>query len=305
MKKTFSIMVTLVLVIALISGCSNAGTAGKPVVSASQVSGPQEKIVFSGSSIEASSEGVMIDGTTVTVVTPGSYILSGALEAGRVVVDCDGDVTLILSGVSITSDDGPAIDIRDANKVTLTLMEQTENAVTDSQTYSSAANGQDAAIFSKADLVINGAGSLMVRANHNDGIASRDTLLIENGDITVNAKKHGIKGKDYLLVTGGQITVAAGGDGIKATNTDQVELGYVKIQGGRLSLEALDDGISAVSHVTIIDGDISIVSENNGIKSENTVDIQSGMVSITYGDDDFVCVSKSISGQAQVTLQQS
>ena len=38
--------------------------------------------------------------------------------------------------------------------------------------------------FSKSDLVIRGSGSLTVNANFKNGIASKDSLTIENGVIT-------------------------------------------------------------------------------------------------------------------------
>ena len=47
----------------------------------------------------------------------------------------------------------------------------------------------NAAIFSKADLTIYGGGSLTVTGNFNDGIASKDGLIIASGTIAVTVRR--------------------------------------------------------------------------------------------------------------------
>lgn len=67
------------------------------------------------------------------------------------------------------------------------------------------------ALWPADDMTIAGTGSLIVTGRSNDGIASKDGLVIEVGGITVDAVDDGIRGKDYLVVEGGTITVSAGG----------------------------------------------------------------------------------------------
>lgn len=260
-------------------------------------------ITFEENQVTSNSADVTIEGTTATITASGSYTLSGTCDQGKLVIDADGKVTLVLDTLTLASADGPVIDIRDAKEVTISLPADTHSTLTDAAQYTSAADGQDAAIFSKADLIINGEGALTVNGQYNDGIASRDTLLIEGGDITVHAKNHGIKGKDYLIITGGVIRVDAGGDGLKATNEDQATLGYVQIDGGTLQVTAQDDGISAVSQLTVHGGDISIDTANNGMKSEGGLTITAGKIYIRTADDDFVSEAQSISDAADVTVE--
>lgn len=259
-------------------------------------------IAFEGQTITAEGSSVSIAGTTATITEPGTYTLSGTLEGGEIIINCSGKLTLILENANITSNTGPAIDVQAAGQVILTLASGTQNTVTDAATYTNNAGGQDAAIFSRADMVITGDGTLSVNALHNDGIASRDTLLIEGGTISVNATNHGIKGKDYLMITGGTVTINAGGDAIKATNDTQSDMGYASISGGTLSLTAKDDGISAVTTITIATAEITINSENIGMKSSGDINILSGNITINYGDDDFICQTKEIAPEASVTL---
>lgn len=246
------------------------------------------------------------EGSGAILSAAGTYTLSGILTNGQILVDSPqgGKITLILNGVDISCSDSAPIYIRKAGSVILTLAEGTANTLSDGTAYAYAGEDTepDAAIFSKADMVINGTGSLSVQANYNDGITSRDTLRIDGGNIGITAKNHGIKGKDYLMVNGGGIEVRAGGDGIKATNNTQAALGYVEVNGGELAITAADDGISAVSLVKITGGAVRIDTQNNGIKSEQAIDLQGGSIDIKTEDDDLVCQERSISASASLTV---
>ncbi len=48
-------------------------------------------------------------------------------------------------------------------------------------------------------------------ARFEDGIASKDGLVIAGGTITVTAPDEGIRGKDYLVIRGGTSDITAGG----------------------------------------------------------------------------------------------
>lgn len=246
----------------------------------------------------------MIDGTTATIKSSGGYTITGVCDQGQLVINTRGKVTLTLENLTLTSVDGPAIDILAAKEATLFLPSGSESTLTDASQYANVSDGQDAAIFSKADLIISGEGSLTVNGQYNDGIASRDTLLIKGGNITVNARNHGIKGKDYLIIQGGMINVMAGGDGLKATNSDQAALGYVQIEAGALYITVQDDGVFAVSQITVNGGDINIDTGNNGMKSEGALTITAGRIHIITDDDDFVSRTEFISPDADVIVEE-
>ncbi len=160
---------------------------------------------------------VEIDGDIITITQAGTYEVSGTLTDGQIVIDTkdDSKVQLVLSGVDITNSTNSPIYVKKAKDYAMiTLKEGTFNTLTDSETYvlPESTDGEevedlDATIYSKDDLVINGTGSLTVNANYNDGVKSNDTLLIENGNITVNAIQDAIYGKDSLTVNGGNIDI--------------------------------------------------------------------------------------------------
>ena len=95
------------------------------------------KINLMGDYIEASSNNIKIDGTDVTILGGGVYVLSGTLNDGTVIVDSEdgAEVRLILNGVSITSSDFSAINIRQSAKTVISLAEGTENVLTDGSVY--------------------------------------------------------------------------------------------------------------------------------------------------------------------------
>jgi hypothetical protein len=231
------------------------------------------------------SEGVSVDGDTVTITAAGTYRISGSLSDGQLVVDTDSDevVRLVLDGVSITSSTGAAVSVVDAEKVVVILASGSRNTLTDAATYvfpTADVDEPNAALFSAANLTIAGDGALTVIGDYNDGIASKDGLVIAGGTITVTAVDDGIRGKDYLVVQGGTIAVTAGGDALKADNAEDASLGYVAILDGTLDLTADTDAIDAVSLASVAGGTLSITAGDDGIHSDADLEIAGGTIDI-------------------------
>jgi spore coat protein CotH len=236
-----------------------------------------KKIVISGS-------GAAVRGNTVKISKGGDYEISGTLDDGQVIVDADdADVNLILKGANLTYSTGAPVYIIDAEKTIITLSEGTENYITDGSMYlfeDSNSDEPDAAIFSKDDLVIDGKGTLSVKANYKNGITSKDALTISNGGIIVNAVNDGIRGRDSIVVAGGTITIVAGGDGMQSNNDEDTTLGYISIEGGILNITATGDGIQAQTNVDISGGDLTISTgggSTNGSYRSGGNDLFGGM----------------------------
>ena len=186
----------------------------------------------------------------MTITSGGSYDLSGEYES--ITVNTNEEVTLNLDGVEITNSNGPGINVVEADSVTITL--SGINKITSTTT-----EDLDGAIYSKADLVFSGTGSLEVKSNY-DGIISKDTLTIKNGTYTINSDDDGIRGKDSVEISDGTFTINAGGDGIKLTNEDDEKLGYISIAAGNYNITAKNDGIKAITNLTIDGGNFDITS---------------------------------------------
>ena len=138
-------------------------------------------IKLSDDSTTCDSDAVQISGNTVTIIDEGTYILSGTLTDGMVIVDAEDTdkVQLVLDGVDITSAESAAIYVREADKVFITTASDSQNTLTNGGTYTAIDdNNIDAAIFSKSDLTLNGAGSLTITAKAGHGVVSLSLIHI-------------------------------------------------------------------------------------------------------------------------------
>lgn len=233
-------------------------------------------IALSASGASVNGSGATAEVGVVTIAQAGTYVVSGTSSDGQLVVEAPEDavVHLVLNGANITKKDGPGIYVKEADKTVVTLQEGTENAVTDGETYADTSEeAPTAAIFSKGDLTINGAGKLTVQGNANDGITSKDDLKIMSGTIDVKAADDGMIGRDLFAVKDGAITIEAGGDGIKSTNDDtdkDKDKGYVAIVGGTFKIASGNDGIQAATSLLIAGGTFDIVTGGGSAASTKT-----------------------------------
>ncbi len=258
-------------------------------------------IYLDGDSISVTGYGATVSGSQVTITAAGAYSISGSLDNGQIIVD-SGDydtVRLILNGADISCSSSAPVFIKNAEKTIIDLAANTENYVSDGRTEISEYTDGDepnAVIFSKDDLTIYGDGALTVNGNYNDGIASKDGLVIAGGTIEVNAVDDGIRGKNYIVIQDGDITVNAGGDGLKSDNDSDTTLGYISIESGIIDIVASGDAIQAKTSIYITDGEIAIdsgggsgsdIDESNsakGIKANISVIIDGGNCEIDSAD---------------------
>ena len=215
-----------------------------------------------GDTCTISGKGAQLSGSTLTITSEGVYLLSGEFRMHILVAASDKDkVQLVLNEATISSPAGPAIQVDSADKVFITAVPGTKNAISDS-TSADAAVSADAAIFSRADLCLNGAGSLTVYGNHKHGIVSKDDLVIANTTLTVSAASTALEGKDCILMTGATVSLTAGSNGLRSDNAEDESRGYIYISDSCLAITAGTDGIQAESllrmdntTMTILTGD--------------------------------------------------
>ena len=227
-----------------------------------------------GSSCDNTS--VAIDGQTITITEEGTYLLSGSLSNGSVVVATDENVKvrLILNGVVINNDSSAAVYVQSADKVFITLAPDSENKLSNGGTYEAVDdNNIDSVIFSKSDLTLNGSGSLTITAKAGHGIVSKDDLVITGGTYAITAASQGLSGKDSIRILDGDFTITSGKDALHSENEDNAEKGFVYIAGGNFNLTASGDGISASGNMTLLDG---MYTMTTGGGSENGKDHQEG-----------------------------
>ncbi|MEZ5126618.1 MAG: carbohydrate-binding domain-containing protein [Thermoleophilia bacterium] len=240
------------------------------------------------SATSQTNNGVTVEGTTITISAPGTYRLSGTLDGGQVLVDSPGEgkVRLILDDASITSSDSPALEIAAADELVLVLAAGSSNVLADAAGYSTSTSGDApvAALSSMADLTIAGDGSLSVTGNANDGIASKDGLVILSGDVSVTAVDDGIRGKDYLRIEGGTVTVDAADDALKSDNEEDASVGYIAFLGGEVTLSAGDDGAHAEGGLVMGDATVTVLESTEGLEA-TAMTLAGGTIDVTASDD--------------------
>jgi hypothetical protein len=216
-------------------------------------------IKLNGTSAGLTGAGAEIGGSKITITATGVYVISGKLDNGQIIVDVKdkGIVRLVLNSMEINCADNSPIYVKNAQKTIISLQAGTQNTVTDGTSYAKDEES-DSAIFSKDNLTINGTGTLIVNANYNNGIASKDDLKITGGNINITSKDDGLVGRDAVLVKEGSITVKAGGDGIKSTNDTDSKKGFVSIEGGTFNLTTGTDGLQAKTSMLITGGNFNI-----------------------------------------------
>lgn len=219
--------------------------------------GKSVRIRFDGNTATASSDSVNINGSTVTITGEETYIFSGSLDHGKVIVDAGkkDKLQLVLEGVTVNSDT-IALEILEADKVFITLAEGTQNQLTASE----------AAVYSKQDLTFNGSGSLTVTSTASHGITCKDDLVFTGGSYQIQSASHGLDANDSIRITGNTAMILdAGKDGIHCENQDDSEQGFVYVEQGNLKITAQGDGISAGAYAHISDGSFEITAGGGSV----------------------------------------
>lgn len=214
----------------------------------------------------------------VLIDRSGTYILSGTLSDGQIVVTLDKTekAHLILEGVDVSNSDGPALHITSCDKVILTLADGTVNRFADGASY--ADDSATGCIYSKDDLTINGSGTLEVTGNCKNGIAAKNKLKIVGGTIRVSAVTNGLKGKDSVAISGGELVITAGKDGIKSDNIEEAGKGVVAISGGSIDITAADDGIQGEGGIYISGGSVSASVGDKLINTDGVCEVDESCV---------------------------
>ena len=252
-------------------------------------------ITLNGDSATSSdSAGVTVEDGTVTITAEGTYIISGTLSDGQIVVDAGDEdkIQLVLRDCDITSSDSAPIYVKNADKVFITLDAGSENTLMNVGAFEADGDTNiDGVIFSKDDLTINGLGGLTINTSDGNGIVCKDELVVTGGSLLIDCSKSAIEANDSIVVTDGSIIVTSCNDGLHAENDDDDTLGFIVISGGTFDITAADDGIHAVSTITIEDGNITVTAAE---AIEGTcVTINGGTLSLTASDDGINAAQKS------------
>lgn len=246
------------------------------------------RIALSEAGASVSGDNATASGSTVTIAAAGTYVITGSSSNGQIVIDApdDAKVQIVLDGVALSNDSGPCIYASNADKLFVTLAEDTANTLSDgsSWTLSGSEDEPDATVFCTCDLTVNGSGTLNVDATTHHGIHSTDDLVIAGGSLDVNAANDGLVGKDSVKIGGASVHVTAQDDGVKASNDDE-DKGFVLISGGDVDIDAQDDGIKATRLIKTSGGTVTVDSQDDALHSDADLWLDGGTLTISAADD--------------------
>ena len=266
-------------------------------------------VVFSESAVTVSDgSGLSIDGTSLTIEQSGTYVLSGTCSDGSVRVKKGvTGVTLVLSGLDLTSSTTASITCGKSSGVTILAAEGTENALTDAaanngDNYPDNADAENAVIKCKdgSQVTIGGTGTLTVTANGKNGIKSGATtdeegtawLVIEDLTLTINAPVNdAVNAEASLTVKSGTITIDAGDDALHADYA--LAIGESGTAGPTITINSCYEGLAG-ANLLVASGAITIYSEDDCLNAANsdltgydfTMDITGGTIWAYAASDD-------------------
>lgn len=205
--------------------------------------------------------------SNVTISEAGEYVLTGSFK-NSVVVNSDGDVTLILNGVTIESTNTAAIANGGTNALTIKLADNTVNNLSDG-----GSSEFDGCIFSYGKLTIEGNGTLNINGKQEDGegIATKSCdLIINSGTINVVSNDDGLNAGGSggsITINGGTVYIKASGDGIDSNGSLTINGGTVYTIG---SAQGGDAGIDTDGGYTFNGGDVIAIGSDMLEKPESS-----------------------------------
>lgn len=251
------------------------------------------KIALKQQESEITGAGAKSDGQKVTVTKGGTYLVSGTLEEGQILIDAGekDTVILLMQDVGLTNSAGPVIQADRVGHLSIQLEKDSENMFQSGEEIevTKAEADEDAtgaAIYSHGDLSVTGEGSCRILGYLNNGIQAKGNLLVHSGELTIEAHNHAVKGKDSVEAAGGKVSILSGGDGIKSDNTAGGEYGNILITAGDFSISSGDDGIHADEGLSVSGGTIKVIKSYEGLEG-NQITIDKADIEVTAADDGF------------------
>ncbi len=192
--------------------------------------------------------------TDILINTEGTYMFQGNFTHSIIVEAENQDVELILDNIEITNDQTAAIIGLAADQITINLADDSYNKLTDGGN-----SEYDGCIFSNAELIFTGNGTLEVNGlqNAGEGIATEaQNITFNDGTYIITSNDDGINaGGDGATITinDGTFYIDASGDGIDSNKDAVINGGTVFVIGSDVGGDA---GIDTDAGYTINGGTI-------------------------------------------------
>ena len=232
-----------------------------------------------------------VDATTDNEDGEIIYVLSGMSTDGEFYMEGSFKATVELDGLTLTNPNGPAINIQDGKRITLSAKKGTTNTLTDgaNDTY----NG---CYHCKGHTKLKGKGTLNVVGNSKHAIYSKEYIEVKNLTLNITAaKKDAIHCKEYFLMESGTVNItAAGDDGI------QVELDGTSSTGVTTGHEDEDTGNFYQTGGTLTISGYS----GKAIKADGTITYSGGTQKFGTSDTEIAAAIEGVSTGQETTVDE-
>ncbi|MBQ2838263.1 MAG: carbohydrate-binding domain-containing protein [Muribaculaceae bacterium] len=238
---------------------------------------------FEGVTVTKTGADVVVTSTSLSEIT---YELTGTTTTGSFKVYSDTKFNLDLNNVSITNDNGAAINIQTGKKCTVNLVGT--STLADAASYTTVTGeDQKGCFFSEGQIVFGGTGVLNVIGNYKHGVVSDDYIEMTSGTVNiVSAFNDGVHANDYFLMNGGKLTTkSTGGDGIDG------DVGYIEINDGTIDINLATADTKAIksdSIITVNGGNITLTvpaAQGKGFKTKQTMTVNGGTITANMTGD--------------------
>ena len=247
----------------------------------SSLAGNTVSVVWNGTSATVTAA-ANVAGKVTTTVKNGSvtliqasdvgdeitYTLSGTSTNGSLYMDGSYKATFVMNGLTLTSPDSAAINIRDGKRIKVKLADGTTNSLTDGT-----GGSWKACLMVKGHAEFSGSGTLNLTGNSAHAYWSKEYTQVSNGTINItSAKKDGMNINQYFLMEGGAINIAGvADDGIQVSKTDDASdeyNGQVFLNGGTVSVSVTEEatkGIKSEGDMSVSGGTYTITTTGGGM----------------------------------------
>lgn len=191
------------------------------------------------------------------ITDAGEYVIDEK-DTLPIIINAPGnEVKLVLKNADIATTKGPAIDVIDAAKVIIELIDGTESTLEDVPRYESG-NKDKSCISATCDLYFAGMGKLNIHSYHKSAIDAKDMLYIDDCDIYISSKGNGIKANDGIVINNAILRVEAEKSSLVTDKIGKGNKGNVVINNSTIDIIAGRFGIDAKADI-IMDNSVLFV----------------------------------------------
>ena len=233
---------------------------------------------------------VFNDGAYVSIISSGRRpfvcVASGQSSDGRLVIDNDTTMTLIIDNLSLSSERTSAVYLRQKHEVRIVMPSGSASELSDAAEYHLAdtTDISSACLYSRGSLTFSGGGALMVTGKYRYAIASSKNIKIEGGNVSIaEAVKDGVH-CDKLKMVGGALHLNVSNNGAKGVKSKEA----ITVSGGTI------DGV-ATGNVVI---DSEATTYCTLLKSDGSLEISGGVLRLCH----YGCGGRCISADGNVSI---